>query len=196
MKVFSVLAAVAIVVMGVGCSKAPELEMQNAEAALKAALSAEAPEYAAQAYQMAADTLSAAKAAKAEQDAKFGLLRSYGKSAQLFASAQRLAERAAAEAKAEKERVRGELSAMLAQTQALLDSANVVLANAPRGKGSTVDLDLIRLDLTAAGEALDQAKADFEAGRFRAARAGFEAVQGKAVGVIEEIQKASTRRPA
>lgn len=188
-----VMAALALVLIA-GCSKAPVIEMQNGEAALKAALGAEAAEYAPAAYKMAVDSLNAAQDAKKEQDGKFGPFRSYGKATQMFVSAQTLAERAKAEAIAEKERVKADLTSMLTETQALLDSANVVLAKAPRGKGAKADLEMIKADLASAVPALEQARADFDGGKYRAAKAGLEAVQGKVRGIITELAAAFAKK--
>src|SRR5512140_797371 len=51
----------------VGCSKAPEAEMQQASAAFDAARTAEAEQYAPESFRVAQDTLNAAQAAKTEQ---------------------------------------------------------------------------------------------------------------------------------
>jgi hypothetical protein len=190
MRNFSLLAMAFALILVAACAKAPEIEMQSSQAAMQAAVGAEAAEYALGTYQMAVDTLKAAEAALKEQDAKFGLFRNYGKVKQLFASAQALAEKANAEAVAEKERMKGELTGMLVGTQALLDSANVMLTKAPRGKGSKADIELIKTDLASAATAMDQAKADFEGGRYKAALAGLTGIQDKARSILAEIEAA------
>jgi hypothetical protein len=194
MKSVSLLVAALSLVLVTGCSKAPVIEIQNSEAALQAALGAEAPEYAPKAYQMAVDSLNAAQDAKKEQDSKFGLFRSYGKATQMYVTAQAMAEKAKAQAIAEKERMKAELTAMLGETQALLDSANVVLEKAPRGKGTKADLEMIKTDLASAIPAFEQAKADFDGGKYMAAKAGMDAVQNKVRGIITELQAAFAKK--
>ena len=178
----------------IGCSKAPETEMQNAQSAIQSAKTAEAEQYAPEAYQMAMDTLNAATTAKQEQDGKFSLFRSYGKSKEMFLSAQALADRAATAAAAEKARVKAEVTALMGDTQTILESAAKALASAPRGKGSKADIELLKNDLAAATTAFEQAKADMQAENYLAAKAKFETVKAKAEGVIGDIEKAKAKK--
>jgi len=178
----------------IGCSKAPETEMQNAQAAIQSAQTAQAEQYAPEAYQMAMDTLNAATAAKQEQDGKFSLFRSYGKSKEMFLAAQALADRAATAAAAEKERVKGEVATLMAETQTLLENATKALAGAPKGKGSKADIELLKNDLAAATTAFEEAKADIQAENYLAAKAKFETVKAKAQGVIDDVEKAKAKK--
>lgn len=192
-RVSIVMAALALLFVA-GCSKAPEVEMKNADAAMQAAVTAEAEQYAPEAYRIAMDTLNAAKAAKTEQDSKFALFRSYGKSKQSFISAVALAEKASADAATEKERVRLEVMDLITKTQAVIDSATVALEKAPRGKGSKADLEMIGNDLASTTSAFAAAKADFDGGKFLAAKAKLEAVQSKARSIIAEIEAAKAKK--
>jgi multidrug resistance efflux pump len=178
----------------VGCAKAPEQEIQTAKAAMDVATSAEAEAYASDAYRMAMDTLNAAEAAKQAADAKFSLFRSYGKSKELYARAEVLAKEAQATAESEKELVKVEAADMLTQAKQALDDATAALAKAPRGKGSKADIELIKNDLTAASAKYDEAKTDFDAGKYAAARTKLEAVMQKAQSLSEEIAKAASKK--
>jgi hypothetical protein len=177
-----------------GCGKAPETEMQSANVAVEAAKTAEADAYAPEAYQAAMDTLNAALAAKTESDSKFALFRSYGKSKELLARAQALAEEAATIAQTEKERVKLEVSDLMTQAKVVLDSARVALSKAPRGKGSAADIELIKNDLATADAAYQEAGMDFNAGKYAAAKTKLEAVIGKARSISEEIAKAVAKK--
>jgi uncharacterized protein with von Willebrand factor type A (vWA) domain len=178
----------------VGCSKAPEEEMQKANTAIEYATTAEADEYAPDAYQIARDTLDAANAAKTEADGKFALFRSYGKSKELFARAEALAKEAEAAAQAGKERVRVEVTNLITQAKAVLDSADAALKKAPKGKGSKADIELMKNDLAAATAAHEEAKADFDAGKYAVAKTKLEAAIQKARRVSEEIKKAVAKK--
>ena len=178
----------------VGCSKAPEVEMQKADTAIEYAATADAEEYAPDAFQMAMDTLDAANAAKTEASGKFALFRSYGKAKELFARAEDLANQAATEAQAEKERVKAEVTALFTQAKAVLDSADAALKKAPKGKGSKADIELIKNDLIAATTAHGEAMADFNAGKYKSAKAKAEAAMQKAQAVIEEIARAAAMK--
>jgi flagellar hook-associated protein FlgK len=187
--IVAVLAALTLL-MVVGCSKVPEQEMTAATQALDSAKMGEASDYAPEAYRVATDTLNAAMALKREADGKFALFRSYGKSKAMFVRAQSLANEAATKAAAEKEKVRLEVTDMLVQAKALLDSADVSLKKAPRGKGSKADIELIKTDLAAATMGFDEATADFTAGKYKVAKAKLEAMMQKCRMVMEEIDKA------
>jgi hypothetical protein len=178
----------------VGCGKAPEMEMQKTSTAIESARTAEAEEYAPDAFQMAMDTLDAANAAKTEADGKFALFRSYGKAKELFARAEALANQAATEAQAEKEQVKAEVTDLLTWAKAILDSADAALKKAPKGKGSKADIELMKNDLVAATTAHGEALADFNAGKYAVAKAKLESAMKKARKVTEEIQKAMAKK--
>jgi hypothetical protein len=192
-RVALVLAAVGLLLV-VGCSKPPEMEMQNTDTAMQTARSAEAEQYAPQAYRVAMDTLNAAQAAKQEQDSKFALFRSYGKSKQMFISAQGLADKAAAEARAEKERMRAEVADLITRVQAAVDAATAALDAAPVGKGNKADIELIRNDLASINQGFADAKNDFTAEKFIQAKSKLEAVMNRATGIISEIEAAIAKK--
>jgi hypothetical protein len=193
-KRFAVVFAIFALLVFIGCAKAPEQEIQKANTAIEAARSAEAEEYVPDAFQVAMDTLRAAEAAKTEADGKFALFRSYGKAKALYISAEALANQAVTEAAAEKERVKAEVTNLLTQAKAVLDSANVALTKAPKGKGSKADIELIRNDLAAAQASFDEANNDFNAGKYKVAKAKVEAAMQKAQAVISEIEQAKAKK--
>jgi len=191
-----VLAALTLLALMIGCSKAPEAEMQSAEAALEAAGVAEAEVYVPDSYRAAMDTLNAARAGKQEQDSKFALFRSYGKSKEMFVRAEEMFTNAATEAAAEKERVRLEVTQMLDVAKAVVDSAATALKKAPKGKGSKADIELITNDLTAVQSALADAETDIGSGKFMVAKSKLENVVQKAHSIMEEIAAAIARKKA
>jgi hypothetical protein len=178
----------------VGCGKAPEQERQTAETAFETAAGAETQQYAPDAYAMALDTLNAAKAAMEQASSKFALFRSYGKSRELFVRAEALAKEAQVTAQDEKERVKEEVSVLIVQAKTALDVATEALAKAPRGKGSKADIELIKNDLNAASVAYEEAKIDFDAGKYAAAKTKLQAVTRKAQSISEEIAKAAAKK--
>jgi hypothetical protein len=188
-----VLAALALVVL-IGCGKPPDTEKQTAEAAMQAAKSAEAEQYAPEAYRLAMDTLNVAQATKQEVDSKFALFRSYGKAKQLFLSAQALADSARAMAQVEKERVRAEVVEMMTTAQTAIDNATRALESAPRGKGSKADIEMIKLDLASVNAGFAEARADLNAEKFLVAKGKLEAVTAKAESIIKEIEAAKAKK--
>ncbi|MGB8657077.1 MAG: hypothetical protein WCE90_04750 [Candidatus Zixiibacteriota bacterium] len=178
----------------IGCAKAPEQEIQKANSAIEAARTAEAEEYVPDAFRVAQDTLNAANAAKQEADGKFALFRSYSKAKALYVSAEALGNQAVTAAQTEKERVKQEVTNLLAQAKGVLDSANVALSKAPKGKGSKADIELIKNDLSAAQASFDDGQNDFNAGKYKVAQTKIEAAMQKARAVSGEIEQAKARK--
>lgn len=188
-----VLASFVLLVLA-GCSKPPEMEMQKANGAFDAAKAAEAEAYVPDAYRAAMDTLNAAMAMKQEQDGKFALFRSYGKSKALFIKAEEMANQVTTQAAAEKERVKAEVTNLMTEAKAALDSAEMALKKAPRGKGSKADIELIEADLTAAKTAFGDANNDFAAGKYLVARSKVQTVIEKARSIQSEIAMAAQKK--
>lgn len=178
----------------VGCSKAPEAEMTAASAAFDAARAAEAEAYVADAFRMAQDTLNAAQAMKTEQDGKFALFRSYGKSKEMFVRAQALAEKATADAAAEKERVKAEVMTLMADAKAAMDAATAAVDKAPKGKDTKAEIELIKNSLAALAPAYADAEADFNAGKYLTAKSKFEGVMAQAKSIQDEVAAAAARK--
>jgi hypothetical protein len=193
-RIAIILAAVALLAIMVGCSKAPEAEIQSANAAQQAASLAEAETYAPELYRAAQDTLSTAMAAKQEQDSKFALFRSYGKAKEGFVAAEQMFNNAASEAAAEKERVRIQVEQMIVEVKAVIDTVNMAYQKAPRGKGSRADLELIKADIDAAAAQLTEAETDFAAGKYMAVKSKLEAISQKAHAIIDEIATAGHKK--
>jgi hypothetical protein len=193
-RVSLALAALFILALIAGCSKAPEAEMQAANQAIEAARTAEAEAYAPAAWRTAQDTLQAANAAKTEQDGKFALFRSYGKSKEMFVAAQQLANAASAAAETEKEKVKQEVIGLLTQAKTGIDAAAAALAKAPKGKDTKAELELIKADLDGLTPAYADAEADFNGGKYLSARTKIQGVIQKAQSITDEIAAAAAKK--
>lgn len=191
----TLLAVIALGLLAVaGCSKPPEAEMAAAKAAIDAARAAEAEQYVPQQFRTVSDSMNAANAMKTEQDSKFALFRSYGKSKEAFVRVEGLANNVVTEAKAEKERVRQDVMAKLATAKTGIDSANVALEKAPRGKDNKADLELIKNDLMGLSSAYAEAEADFNAGKFLVAKGKVESVMQRTQNILSEIAAAVAKK--
>lgn len=193
-RVSLAFAALFILALIAGCSKAPEAEMQAANQAIEAARTAEAEAYAPAAWRTAQDTLQAATAAKTEQDGKFALFRSYGKSKEMFVAAQQLANAASAASETEKEKVKQEVIGLLSQAKGGIDAATAALAKAPKGKDTKAELELIKADLDGLTPAYADAEADFNSGKYLTARTKIQGVIQKAQSIVDEIAAAAARK--
>jgi hypothetical protein len=194
LKRISIVLSVIALLLVVGCSKPPEMEMQNADSSMQAARAAEAESYSPQSYRAAMDALNAATAAKEEQDGKFALFRSYGKVKEMYVQAQALADKAVTDAQTEKERVKGEVTAMMTEVQTALDDAAKAIDKAPKGKGSKADIEMFKADLATAQAGFADAKTQFDAGKFLTAKASLEAVKAKAGQIVADIAAAKAKK--
>jgi len=195
MKKALLLAFIAIGLLVIaGCSKPPEAEMAAAKVAIDAARAAEAEQYVPQQFRMASDSMNAANAMKTEQDGKFALFRAYGKSKEAFVRVEGIANKVTEDAKAEKERVRQQVMAMMANVKAMMDSAKVAFDKAPRGKDNKADLELINNDLLGLSSAYTEAEADFNGGKFLTAKSKFESVLSRTQGIMSEIEAAVAKK--
>ncbi len=186
---FMALALALLVVLG--CSKPPEMEMKAANDAIAAAKAAEAEQYVPKAFRQAMDTLNAANAMKQEQDGKFALFRSYSKCKEKYLRAEALAKQVAVDAAAEKERVKNEVTNLLTEAKAQLDVANEMLAKAPKGKGNKADIELIKNDLASATTAYDDAQTEFNNGKYLVARSKVQAVIQRVESIKQQIEAAA-----
>jgi hypothetical protein len=193
-RVVLALAALLLLAFVAGCSKAPEAEMQQAQAAIDAARTAEAEAYAPASFRTATDTLNAAAAEKTAQDGKFVLFRSYGKSKDMYVRATALSQKAAQDAATEKERVKQEVMGLMTQAKAAIDSATTALEKAPKGKDTKAELELIKNDLSALTPAYTDAEADFNAGKYLTAQTKIEGVMQKAKSISDEIAAAAAKK--
>ncbi len=130
------------------CAKPPQAELDQAQATLKAAVEAEAPTYASEAWDTAQKSMNAATAEIEAQNAKFALTRSYKKAQGLLATAQQdaaAAQQAAVEgkelAKAEVEQAVAEIETSFAKADELLQQLATCRR---RPKGFASDLELLR----------------------------------------------------
>jgi hypothetical protein len=192
-RVSSLAVALAAFALIVGCSEAPQTQMKASQDAMQQAQLAEAVQYAPATFQVAQDTMNAAQVEMQKQDSKFALFRRYGKSAELFTAAQRLAEKATADAQTAKEQVRKEDSALVVQIDALMVTAKDAYAAAPKGKGTRADLELIKTDLTSTEQAYVAAVAEYTNGSYLTAKTKLEAVVSQLNRIIGEIDAAKAK---
>jgi hypothetical protein len=178
---------IVVVLLGAGCGKPPDAQLQRATAALEAAQAAGASQYAPDAWNRAKQAVERMKAELDSQGRRFALFRNYGKVRTLAAEAVRLAEQALTDANAKKTQLRGEVTAMIAEIDASLQAARTQLSRLSRTRG--LDAASLRTTLNDAGRQLDRARADLAAGEFdRAMQVAAQARDG-VTRVFKSIEK-------
>jgi hypothetical protein len=176
-----------------GCSKSPVSEYEASKSALEEAKVAEAAQYVPELLTIATDSLNAAEVDMAMQDGKFALLRDYDRSAQLIATAKKLALEARDVAVVKKEETRLLDSALIVEIESLITETKSILAKAPKGKGSRVDLKVIQADIDASTSALAAASGEVQAGRYLVARDRLNAIKTQVAKIKNDIATASTK---
>jgi hypothetical protein len=185
---------VAGLAMAVGCAKPPQAAIDTARASLQAARDAGAADYAQAALREAENAFSALDAEVAAQAKKFALMRSYKQTATLVASAQAAAEKAATDAVAGKERTKGEAEALLGQARTAMDEANAMLATAPAGKGSQMEIEAMKNDMQGVATSIAEGEQAHAAGRFLESKAKFEAALNAANNVKMMVEQAKAMK--
>jgi hypothetical protein len=184
-------AMVVSLVAGAGCSRPPTEEMQGAFAAQEAAVAAEASDYAPDEQALVTRLREELDVEMAAQEEKVALTRSYDRAKVLTDSLLTAADHATQAANGNKARVQEETSGMIALLRTSLEEARGRLAVAPAGKGSAADLAMLRADLDAAGQALTEAQASMDSGRYLDARARATAAQetlAKVTGAVSQAR--------
>jgi len=169
------------------CEDPPEPAIQSARAALTTAESAGAADYAPESLGAAEAAQQALDAELTLQEEKFAMFRDYEEATRLATEAQAAADRAAADAEDGKQQVRRETEALVAQTRAIIDEASTLLASAPRGKGSEVDLAVLQADISGAAALLPEVEQSLAAGRYLEAKSRAESALATAQGVKEQV---------
>ncbi|KPK81320.1 MAG: hypothetical protein AMS25_07075 [Gemmatimonas sp. SM23_52] len=195
-KTWMIVPAFVCAALIVGCSKAPEAEIQAANAALDSARLAEASEYAPQALTQAEDAMAALEAELKVQEGRFGFFRSYDEAKQKANDAQAAAETALADAKVAREQARTDAANAIEQARSLIREASELLTAAPTGKGTAVDVAALRADLQAAAATLVEAEAAQSAAQYKVANAKATAALTGAQTVKTAVETATQMRRA
>ena len=187
-RVSSVMALLILVVAG--CAKPPTVEIEAAAAALAEATKSEAETYAPEAMQAARTAQAAYEEEVKLQEGKFALFRKYDKAKTLVAEATAAAQAAGTQAVENKNRIRQEVTTMIGEARTMLTEAQAMLEKAPKGKGSTLDLQVMGSDLTAAGTTIDEAQALLEQDKLMDARAKVQTARSTIMSVKSSIEQA------
>lgn len=186
---FGVLALVlGLAVMTVACGAAPTADIDAAKAAVTAAVTAEAGDYAAAALKAAEDAQAALDAELKAQEGKW--FKSYDKAKQLATDLKTAGEKAAADAATGKEKAKADATLAIADAKAALTEAEGLLAKAPKGKGSAADIAMYKTDLTAAATSVTEGEAALGNGKFLEALAKAESAKKAAATVKDAVEMA------
>jgi hypothetical protein len=179
----------ALVVLVIGCSKAPTEKVAAAEQAVNDARAAGAPKYLPEEFAKLESALMNAKHEIAEQDAKFGLVRDYEKADQMLVAAQADAGRLAAETGRKKEESKTSAVQTQQAAQGAVKNAQDLVAKAPVGKDRAA-VEAIKADVEGLANSLPEVQKAIDAEDYQAAQAKAKAIQDKSQAVSAEIETA------
>jgi hypothetical protein len=190
MKMRHVLVAVLSAwVLAAGCAQPPADQINAAEQAVKDAQQSGAATYAANDYAKVEGLLTAMKQEVADQDAKFALLRDYGKAEQLAATTKAEAERVKADASKKMEEAKFAATQAQHGAEAAVQSTLELVSRAPAGKDRAA-LESIKTDAQALKASLNDVQLMLDKSDYLGAQTKAKAIQEKAEAVSHEIQTA------
>jgi hypothetical protein len=181
-----------LAVMTVACGAPPTADINAAKAAITAATTAGAGDYAAASLKTAEDAQAALDAELKAQEGKW--LKSYDKAKQLAADVKTAGEKAATDAAAGKEKAKADATQAIAAAKAALTEAEGLLAKAPKGKGSAADIAAMKADLATAATAVTEGETALGSGKFLDAIAKAESAKKAAATVKEAVEAAKAAK--
>jgi hypothetical protein len=196
-KVLKSLLLAALVLLVVGCAKAPEEPMNAARAALSEAEGAEAAAYASAELATARDALAAAQAEIEAQNGKFALFRTYTKAEELIAEASTRAQEAQEAAVAGKAAAREAAESAVQEAQDRVAQAQTLIVEleaCPRKpKGFAADMSVLKGQVDGLAASLSTLTEALAAERFQDAEARSQSLVEQADTLIQDLEGARTK---
>lgn len=165
-----------------GCSKPPATEIEAADASIDVATAAEAAEYAPESMQAVSDAKAKLDAELKAQEEKFAWFRSYDDTKTAAEELRAAAEKAEQDAVEGRRVAREEAAQLISDVRTTLDEVKTMLDKAPRGKGSEVDIAVLKGDLAGIETSLVEMEGSFAAEDYLESKA-------KATAALEGTQK-------
>ncbi len=186
MKMRAISLFVALAVLA-GCDDPPTAELDAAKQALDAARDADAERFAASEYSAAQRTYSEAETTTQTEDERFFLLKDFEQARAQIADAKSKAMQAESAARTEKKRQRESAEAAVAVAHDAVTAAYTSLEDAPSGKGTEADIEVLHTDLGTAEAEIEAAEAALDSENFSDAESLAESADQKATEVADGV---------
>ena len=190
----TIVALAGLALLFTSCAKLPEMEMNNAKAAVEAAKAAEADRYVPAEFRAVQDSLSAAMTEVENQKSKFVLFRSYKKVGVKFNNVVTLANTVKENAGIKKEEVKNEAQQTLAEANTLVAEVQELIVKAPKGKGGKEALEAIQSDLALVEASLAEVSTLINNGDYLTALDKGKAANEKAMSLKAELEEAIAKK--
>ena len=193
-KMYAVVLSLALVATLSACGSSPTTEIDGARAALDAAVSDGAEKYTADDLKAVNDQMAAAMNEVKAQDGK--LFKKYDGARQLLVKVKADAEALKAKVATVKEEQKNAAAAALQEADKAVAEAKGMLADAPVGKGSLADIEMMKADVQALEAAVQEVQPLIENGDYSAASDKADAIKAKAGSITGEIRVAREKAAA
>jgi hypothetical protein len=178
---------VLVVFLLASCSK-PMKEMDAAKAAIEAAVSEGADVYAKPELEKLHADLTAALDTVDAKSKKF--FKSYGDAKEMLAAVTTKAQELKATIPAKKEAAKNAAMAAMDEAKAAVEEAKMLLANAPKGKGTKADIEAFTSDLQGLETMMPEIQTKIDSEDFFGASESAMVIKEKAAGISEQIKLA------
>jgi hypothetical protein len=190
----TLVAIVGIALIFTSCAKPPEVEIENAKAAVEAAKAAEADRYVPEEFRALQDSMNVAMTEIENQKSKFGLFRSYKKVTVKLENVATMAKTVEESAGLKKEEVKNEAQQALAEANTLVAEVQELIAKAPRGKEGKAAIEEIQADLALVEASLAEVSTLINNGDYKTALDKVKAATDNANGLKAELETAIAKR--
>jgi hypothetical protein len=175
-----------------GCAKAPEQEITNAKAQIEAATTADVQAYAADELSQLNNDLNAALEEVKVQDEKwFG---NFDKAKEMLAAIKTSSDNVTAVAAQRKEEAKQAAIAAQAEAVAAIEAAKALLAQAPKGKETKAEIEMLGADLTGAEASLAGIQTSIDSEKYGEAKDSANLIKEKAASVSSQVQAAIDKK--
>ena len=171
-----------------GCQKAPDVELAEAKAALKAALDVEADKYMTKNFQNVQRVVEEAEKEIAKQKSSFFLTRKYTRVTKLLKSATDIAKEIAVDAPKAKENIVAQVKENLALTKSMLNETENDLKKASKLKSKKSLVPDLKNELKVADSIATVAAAEFEAGDVLKASKSLDEFQASIKSITDQLK--------
>jgi hypothetical protein len=171
----------------IGCDDVPQQEIDDANAALEAAKTAEADRYAPDKYNAAKQALDQAMAVVQEEES--AMFSNFDEARNLLAAAKTAADEAAAAAPAKKEEVKQAAEAALAGIPDEVATTQKMWRKAPRGKGTREALQMMKEEIARTEAMQSEVQAAIDGGDYIAAQQKAQEIINKLKSLQGELQR-------
>jgi hypothetical protein len=175
-----------------GCAKAPEQEITNAKAQIEAATTADVQTYAAdELAQVNSDLNAALEEVKVQDEKWFG---NFDKAKEMLAAIKTSSDNVTAVAAQRKEEAKNAAIAAQAEAVAAIEAAKALLAQAPKGKETKAEIEMLSADLTGYEESLAGIQASIDQEKYTEAKDSANLIKENAANVSSQVQAAIDKK--